>query len=249
VAPGALPEGDLAGAEVALPDDAARYLRDVLRLGPGDPVELFDGSGRVVRGAIAQADADAVRVLVRDDLMSQAGESPLELTLYQAIPKGDRWEWLLEKATEVGVTRVVPLETRRTIVKIKASKVDAKLARWSKIAAGAARQCERSVVPEVTAPATLAAALGGLTDDVVALVGATEDLGAGAPAPALAAALDPAATRVALFVGPEGGWERGELDAMAAAGVRAFRCGPRVLRSETAGVVCATLVQQLVGDL
>ncbi len=249
VTPGALPEGDQTGAEVTLPADAARYLRDVLRLANGDPVELFDGAGRVLRGEIAHADADGVRVLVHEDVVSQVGESPLQLTLYQAIPKGDRWEWLLEKATEVGVTRIVPLETRRTIVKIKRAKVDAKRARWSKIAAGAARQCERSVVPDITAPTSLADALADLPEGTVALVGATEELGSGARAPSLSATLDPAATRVALFVGPEGGWERGELDAMAAAHVRAFRCGPRVLRSETAGVVCSALIQQLAGDL
>ena len=243
VEPGALAPAPLAGQTIALDAPTARYLGDVLRMGAGDEVELFDGTGRVVRGSIAELDG-ALALSVTHDGVTDAGESPLELTLAQAIPKGDRWEWLIEKTTELGVTTILPLQTRRTIVRIKDAKVEAKRARWEKIAAGAARQCERALVPTIERPATLARALDALAGARI-LVGTTER-----DAPDLGALLEGArGEHVAILIGPEGGWDPEELAQMDAAGVEGFRCGPRILRSETAGVVFCALAQHRLGDL
>ena len=126
-----LPGTSLAGGSLPLPHETRHYLMNVLRLGPGEHVELFDGTGRVLvvelrEGSIA---------LVLSDERSEGRESPLTITLYQAIPKGDRWEWLLEKACEAGVARVVPLQTARSVVKIAPNKADKKLERWRRIPA------------------------------------------------------------------------------------------------------------------
>ena len=224
---------------VELPERAAHYLRNVLRCEPGERVELFDGNGRALEAELVGL--DPVRVQIVSDHRDERGESPCRITLFQAVPKGDRWDLVLEKATELGVSRIVPLQVDRSVVKIPAGKADKKQERWSRIVAGAARQSGRTVVPEITAPMGLDEALAAFPelDHLVA------DPTAEAPLRAHAAELR---AQVGVWIGPEGGFTSHELGRLGAV-ARRVRVGPRVLRSETAGVVLVALVQHLCGDL
>src|SRR6056297_1526787 len=153
-----LPPGSLdnlsAGDTLTLPDDASHYLRDVLRARPDDRVELFDGRGKCAHGTLTTVDQQ-IHVEIQQVEKIEKGESPLKITLFQAVPKGKRWEWILEKATELGVHQIVPLQTKRTIVDIPEDRLDHKMARWTKILTSASRQCGRSVVPTLTDPLSL----------------------------------------------------------------------------------------------
>lgn len=242
------PEGRI-GQTFVLPQRVAHYLRDVLRMDEGERVELFDGSGRVVIVELAQMASDSVSARIEQDRYTERGESPCAITLVQAIPKGKRWEMVLEKATEVGVSQFIPLETKRTVVHISDAKVERKLDRWERVVNAAARQCQRTVTPEITEPMTLPEAIEALAE-VPSFVAHTT----GNP-PALAGALeaegllDERPDAAALWIGPEGGFDDDEVGRLAEAGVAAFHMGPRILRAETAGLVAASLMQAYLGDL
>ena len=209
---------------VRLPDDEGAHLARVLRARPGDTVRAFDGRGREAECRVVEvARSGALIEVVRD---VDAPRPAREVVLATSIPRGERMEWLVEKATEAGVASVLPLAARRS-VRREAGANEAR--RWRRAAAEAAKQCGRATVPEVTDPLSLADAIAR-TSDCVRLVGAP---GAATP---LAAAL-PQRVRVALFVGPEGGFDPEEEQALAEAGAAPFGLGPLVLRIETAAVV------------
>lgn len=247
VSPDALPDRDLTGRSLELPDDAAHYVRDVLRKSAGDALEIIDGTGRRLRARLQTLSSRSVRAAVHEDEASELNESPLSLVLFQAIPKGDRWRWVLEKATELGVDRLVPLETKRTVVDIGDDKVESKLARWKRIARSAARQCGRVRIPALRAPLDVGSALQ--LPEAERPVSFVPHPGTGSPRLS-DVTLDTAAERpgVALWIGPEGGWTDGELDALRDGGGRLVALGPRTLRTETAGVCAAAIAQSRWGD-
>ncbi|RAL22964.1 16S rRNA (uracil(1498)-N(3))-methyltransferase [Lujinxingia litoralis] len=237
----------------ALPDEAAHYVRTVLRLDEGSPVELFDGSGRLARATLTTIDASMVIAEVEAPRSSQRGEPPVELILFQAIPKGDRWEWLLEKATELGVTTLVPLTTRRGVVQLSSERFEKKRPRWEKILAGAARQCRRACIPELRAPHSPTEAFQAYPNALHLVAHLSDDLTS--VHRALHAAehrgdmpLGDAPRPIGLWVGPEGGFEDAEINTLLQAGARCVTLGPRVLRAETAGVALLTLVQNALGE-
>jgi 16S rRNA (uracil1498-N3)-methyltransferase len=232
---------------VSLDGALARRLAGVLRLRAGDEIALFDGSGT---DALVRIDAASEREVA--GTVIARGESPREpmarVHLYQAITKGERFEWLLEKATEIGVSRFVPLITARSVVRPEAE--GNKAERWRRIVTEAAEQCGRGIVPQVSVPQAFDAALADAPG--VALLPFE---GAGDEAPSVQAALDReidalfALGEVSVFIGPEGGFEPAEVERATAAGASVVTLGTRVLRSETAGLVAATLVMQAIGEL
>lgn len=202
---------------MTLPENEARHVFKVLRARPGDLVEVVGAGGGLFLAQIA--DGRAATVL--EEL--EVGFEELAVTLYQAVPKGGRMDLVVEKATEAGATRVVPLLTEHGEVNPREGKLD----RWRRVAEAAARQSLRLRVPEVPEPVTFGAALREAGEAGVLLhngpgAGDVED------------AVGPGAC---LFVGPEGGWSEEELGEAREAGVSVARLGPYRLRSETAGVV------------
>ncbi|TXD38360.1 16S rRNA (uracil(1498)-N(3))-methyltransferase [Lujinxingia vulgaris] len=233
----------------ALPEAAAHYVRTVLRLLPGAHIELFDGSGRLARATLIACAPDEVIAEVESPRVSERGESSVQWVLFQAIPKGDRWEWLLEKATELGVDAIVPLTTRRGVVQLSEDRFEKKRARWEKIIAGAARQCRRAKIPALHAPLTPARALSDHPCDTHLVAHLGEGMMAVHRALDQQASEGDAIARAGLWVGPEGGFEEAEVDAILNAGGRPITLGPRVLRAETAGLTLLTLAQNALGEL
>ncbi|RVU44743.1 16S rRNA (uracil(1498)-N(3))-methyltransferase [Lujinxingia sediminis] len=232
-----------------LPEQASHYVRTVLRLPPGAPVELFDGSGRLARATLVECDADQVIAQVDAPRISERGESSVQWVLFQAIPKGDRWEWLLEKATELGVDAIVPLATRRGVVQLSDDRFEKKRARWEKIIAGAARQCRRAKIPSLHAPLPPERALESHPCDTHLVAHLGHGMTAVHDALERRASEGDAIARAGLWVGPEGGFEEAEVDAILNAGGAPITLGPRVLRAETAGLTLLTLAQNALGEL
>jgi len=209
-----------AGETLRLPPGEAHHALKVLRGRAGDALEVVDGGGRLFYAELLGGD----RTLVLEALETPAevGERA-EVSLYQAVPKGGRMDLVVEKATEVGATAIVPILTGRGLVSPGGGKVD----RWRRVAEAAARQSLRLRVPQVREPVSFAEAVWEVGDRGVVLHNAAgldrleEAIGASA----------------ALFVGPEGGWEEGELRLAEEAGLRFAGLGPFRLRSETAGIV------------
>jgi len=217
-----------AGDAMRLPAGEAHHVLKVLRARPGDVLEVVDGGRRLfaaeVRGG---GEATILEVL-------ESPEAGGEVTLYQAVPKGGRMDLVVEKATEVGVTRIVPLLTQRGVVEPGGGKVE----RWRRVAEAAARQSLRRRVPEVSDPTPFARAVrragdGGVVLHYVPGLDALEDV-VGPPA--------------SLFVGPEGGWSEEELRLAVEAGLALAQLGPYRLRSETAGMVAVARTVAALGS-
>lgn len=231
------------GDRVTFPAAAAHHLGHVLRASVGDVVQAVDGTGSLLAvrlTALTGRRAEGV-VEARTPL---ASESPLELTLAQGIPKGDKMDAIVRMVTELGVTRVIPLLTARTVVRPEAARSAARLARWQRIAKEAAQQSGRAAVPEIAAPRDISAlARQAGTDGLLVCLWEEERRGLASRLP------PPPCARVTVVVGPEGGLAADEVGALAGAGALVAGLGPRLLRTDTAGVVAVALLQARYGDL
>ncbi|MBT8767730.1 16S rRNA (uracil(1498)-N(3))-methyltransferase [Metapseudomonas boanensis] len=220
-----------------LPEAQAHYIGRVLRLAAGDTVQLFDGSGQEYLGELAEVGKKVVRVELREAFAGVA-ESPLQVHLGQGLSRGERMDWAIQKATELGVAQITPLVSERCEVRLKDERADKRLAHWRQVAISACEQCGRSVIPEIHAPVTLV--------DWQRQVEADLKLVLHPVAEPLASHEKPQS--LAFLIGPEGGLSDAEVEAAKAAGFHPARLGPRVLRTETAPVVALTVAQQLWGD-
>lgn len=228
------------GAQVELPGEAAHHALKVLRMKAGDALILFDGNGGEWRGEIVGAGRTA-RVAVHDFLAREC-ESPLAVTLAQALPSGDKMDWVVEKCVELGVAAIQPVAAKRSVMRLSAERMERRVAHWNLVARAACEQCGRNRVPAVAPVLDLPQYLGmAKGQNALRLLLAPET---GTALRALARPSDP----VILLVGPEGGWEDGEMQAAQAADFQALQLGPRVLRTETAGMAALAALQAIWGD-
>ena len=220
-----------------LPEAQAHYIGRVLRHAAGDAVQLFDGSGQEYLGELIEVGKKAVRVELREQLAGQA-ESPLRIHLGQGLSRGERMDWAIQKATELGVSEITPIVSERCEVRLKDERADKRLAHWRQVAISACEQCGRSVLPVIHAPVTLAEWQAHVQAELKLVLHP------------VAAPLESHARphSLAFLIGPEGGLSEAEVAQAKAAGFHAARLGPRVLRTETAPVVALAVAQQLWGD-
>ena len=231
------------GARIRFDDAQAQQMRRVLRLRPGDRVVALDGAGRQYEVELDEVGATAAgRVLAE---AAAAGEPVARLTLYQSLLQRDKFEWVLQKGTEIGVAVFAPVITRRSLVR-DAELGPERLARWRRIIQEAAEQSGRGALPALRPPLPFAAAAAeaaGYGRALIAWEGeARRTLGEALAAP-------PEPLTVALYVGPEGGFDPVEVEAATGHGALPVTFGPRILRTETAALVGAALVLYQLGEL
>jgi 16S rRNA (uracil1498-N3)-methyltransferase len=223
----------LAGAEL-------HYLRDVLRLRRGARVEVFDGEGRSFEAELATIGPGGADLVLRD-ASAQRHESPLELTLAVAMAKAAKLDWVVEKATELGVTRIMPFASERAIAAIERG--TSRIERWRRIAGAAAAQCGRVRCPEVLATESFARLMPLAASHDRALLFSAKG------GESLGDRDDRAVRSIVVVTGPEGGFSANEVTQAARAGFSLATLGPRVLRAETAAIVAVALAQHRWGDL
>lgn len=234
------------GNTVALGADEARHALDVLRLGLGDEIFVFDGEGNEYRCVIAELTSRSATLNVLEQMQPASPESPLDLTLAVALLKGEKFDLVVQKATELGVTRLTPLIAARADVRIREPGDARKKAdRWARIAFESAKQCGRAQLMLVDPPMNLDEFFRSITDVQMKLTYTARD---GDPHADLAR-MDMKNARIAAMVGPEGGWTDGELKQASANGGKIVTLGGRILRAETAAIAVATLLQHRFGDL
>lgn len=244
--PGAFAEG---GASVVLSDEESRHLRDVLRLRAGEEAYVFDGEGREFACVVAEAGGrrGAARLGVRERVEPPSPESPLALTLGVALLKGEKFDLVVQKATELGVALIIPVSTKRSDVRLRDDRDAAKrVERWRRLALEAAKQSGRARVPRVEEPRAFETFAGEEPRADSARVLFAERGGAGLDALADASRRP---TNVTALVGPEGGWDDEELELARARGWTIVTLGGRTLRAETAALAVCALLQHLLGDL
>ena len=235
---------DLSNGSIALNDRQAHYLRQVLRLRSGDPVLLFNGRGEE-RHAIVDTLARTGSVLRITDVAQPLPESPLELSLLQAVAKADAMDLIVQKAAELGVRSLSPVLTDFSVVRLDDARAARRTDHWRKIAQSACEQCGRHYPPVITAPRSLSDVLAGVASES-SRVTLHPDAADTLHDVALEAV---GVSRLSLLIGPEGGFSERELEQADNAGFRRVSLGPRILRTETAAVAACTLSQALWGDL
>jgi 16S rRNA (uracil1498-N3)-methyltransferase len=234
------------GAQLALPPGPAGHLARVLRLEAGAPLVLFNGQGGEFEARIESVRRDQVAVRIGGHLATD-NESPLHTTLLQGIARGEKMDLILQKATELGVSRIVPLTASRSNVRLNSATAPRKQEHWQAVVIGACEQSGRNRVPEVAAPATLAAAAAAVQAELKLVL--APDGTASSLQELLAAHPRGQVASACLLVGPEGGFDPDEIRVAGLAGFVRCRLGPRVLRTETAGLAALAALQFAAGDL
>lgn len=224
-----------------LPPDAAHHAARVLRLRAGDHVEIFDGLGNECRGVIAELGGKRIAVGNISSVDTNR-ESPLRLLLAQAMVSSEKMDWVIQKATELGVAEIQPVDTERSVARLSAERLDKRLEHWQQVAISACEQCGRNLLPQIHAPLDIMAWLQQMRNAADArFILLPQD---SASLHAQPGPLD----RAALLVGPEGGFAEAEGDFALRCGFVPIRLGARVLRTETAAIAGLAALQTLWGD-
>ena len=231
------------GVEFTLPAQASEHVARVVHMTAGDALVLFNGDGNDYTATITAVGKREVSVCV-DSSEPVNNESPLRLTLAQGIARGEKMDLIVQKATELGVARIVPLHTERSEVKLDAARAEKRLAHWRAVAESACEQSGRAMVPEIVPASSLEAWLRDLPADDGALRLALLPEGT-----VQARALSFPPSGGVLVVGPEGGLGERDVGTLSAAAFHGLRLGPRILRTETAGLAALAALQALHGDI
>jgi 16S rRNA (uracil1498-N3)-methyltransferase len=227
------------GARCEIDGNAANHITRVLRLRNGDELTVFDGRGGEYAARIDIIRKDTVLIDVRDH-RALTRESPLHLTLAQGISRGERMDLVIQKATELGVTRIAPLLTERTVVKLDATQAERKLQHWQGILIAACEQCGRNTLPKLDEPTTLR--------EFVRNAPATDTRVLLSPEGTIRVRELAPVTNLTVLIGPEGGLTEDEQNAAVKAGFERVRLGPRILRTETAALAALATLQAQLGD-
>ena len=229
------------GQTLSLPEEAANHLVRVMRLREGDGCVLFNGDGHDYPATLVVVGKRDAQVRI-DAATALDNESPLHITLLQGIARGEKMDLILQKATELGVAAIVPVNAERTEVKLDAARAGKRLAHWTSVVVSACGQSGRARVPQVAAPQSLLEAARQMPAQALKLT--LDPLGGHR-----LSTLQPAPGGVVIAIGPEGGWSPRDRQALAEAGFQGLQLGPRILRTETAGLAAIAAVQARLGDL
>lgn len=215
------------------------HIRNVLRMKSGEDVRVNDGRGKTYLCCISSYEEQTAVLDILKGLDSDT-ELPSRIILFQGLPKGDKMEWIVQKAVELGAYSIVPFAAKRSVVKLDEKKAAKKQARWQLIAKGAAEQSGRGIIPEVSTVRTFAEALGMAGDLDVVLI--PYELEEGMKETARVLENIECGQSVGIFIGPEGGFEEEEVERAKAAGAHAVTLGKRILRTETAGLTALSIL-------
>ena len=247
------PPEDINGPIVVLPTQETHHLMHVLRMTPGDEAFVFDGDGNEYRCTFRRVEDNRAELEIADSL-TDVVESSLNLTLAQALAKGEKFDFIVQKATELGVNRIAPLITRYADVRLDENQKVSRTERWRRISLESMKQCGRRRLVEITEPLSIYQLMSlverstkpGTERPDCSLLLFSERGGVG-----VTEALEEASVSrsVVALVGPEGGWSDDELEALNDYGCTPVSLGPRIMRTETAALVAITLIQHALGDL
>lgn len=222
-----------------------RHISKVLRLVPGDKIGVSTGNGREFEAVIREITTkEVISEIVTEKQVST--EAPVRVNLYQGLPKGDKMELIIQKSTEIGVSRIIPVISERTVVKLDGKKAGERRQRWQRIAEEAAKQSRRTAIPQVEEPVKFEAALQGLRENELVIMPWEEQKSGGIKQ---LLKNNAGVAEISIFIGPEGGFSQREARAASEKGVHLITLGPRIMRTETAGIVTAAITLYELGDL
>ena len=239
-------EKDIKEDQVTIKGDEARHIVQVLRLKEKDKIKVFTGKGKEYSIEIKEAGKkEVIGKILKESRLNT--EPAVEITLIQGIPKSNKMDFIVQKVTELGVKRIIPVITQRTIVKLNEEKARARRNRWQRIALEAAKQSGRAIIPEVDEVTTFVQALNNISEENLNLIPWEEE-----ETTSLKKVLKPITDHrvpITVFIGPEGGFTSGEVEAAKKRGALSVSLGPRLLRTETAGLAALVMILYELGDL
>ena len=232
------PQALILNSTLELAEAQSHYLSKVLRMQSGRELILFNGEGGEYSAEIFAVHKKQLEVLVKD-FLPENRQSPLNLELAIGVSRGERMDWVLQKATELGVTKITPLITERTEVKLSGERADKKMEHWQQIIISACEQCQRNILPELSEPQNFSDWIDTCDAELKFVLHHRNNQGF---------SKDKSAKNISLLIGPEGGLDNDEIAQAVAKNFSPLTLGPRVLRTETAPVAAISLVQYLWGD-
>lgn len=230
---------------VSITGELLVHLRDSLRVAVGDTVWFCDNAGRRYRAHITALTKHAMTGRIIETLDRPPQSTP-PLILAQALLKGEKMDWVIQKAAELGARTIVPIQSRHSIVQLKPERIEAQLARWQRIALEAAQQSEQWTLPTIAPPASLTALLAGCEPGMTTLLLAERQHGKSLRTVELPS---DSTGSVLVLIGPEGGWSKEEIELAARAGCDIMTLGQHILRAETAAVAAVSILQSRLGNL
>ena len=237
--------GAITPPTIRITEPLLRHLKDSLRLQPGESLTLTDPSGTRYRTEVVTVTNKALETRIVESSSPPPKTAPA-LVLAQALLKGERMDWVMQKATELGVDRIIPIHTKHGVVKIQPDRVDHQLARWERIALEAAQQSERWTLPTIENPTDMKHLLQQQASAATKII--LSERSRELPLSKVLLARSPQET-IVLLIGPEGGWDTGELRQAGDAGFQAVTIGQRILRAETAAIAAISVTQSRLGNL
>lgn len=232
-------DGVNSGSEIRISGSDYNHIKNVLRMKKGEEVLISDGKDREYLCAIADITEEEV-ILSIEDIMGTSRELPTKITLFQGLPKGDKMEQIIQKTVELGVSEIVPVAMKRCVVKLDAKKAGKKVERWNGIALSAAKQSKRGIIPEVKDVVTYQDAVK-IAADMDAFLVPYENAEGIEGARKLVASMK-GKKSIAIFIGPEGGFEDSEIELALKYGANTLTLGKRILRTETAGMCMLSIL-------
>lgn len=237
-------EKDINANSITITGDDVTHIKRVLRLNAGDSLTLCDGKGSDYSVKIEKVEGDRIITGIMSVERSST-EPPFEVTLFQGLPKSDKMELIIQKCVELGVNRVVPVSTGRTVVKLENAKdTQNKVNRWRRISLEAAKQCNRGAVPEIEMPVSFDKALELSAGSQLGIIPYEKERSGG-----LKKILTGDFQSISVFIGPEGGFTEEEIEKALLKGLKPVTLGPRILRTETAGPAVLSILMYALGDM
>lgn len=237
--------GQIGNGNIHITGSDVKHITKVLRLRTGDKLTAVDGQGTEYEAQITESNVTEIicQIVAQKEVNREA---PLKVTLVQGLPKGDKMELIIQKCTEIGVAEIIPVATERAVVQLDAAKAVKRRERWQRVAEEAAKQAGRTVVPVVKDVTTLADVMAGISAEALAIMPWEAETSLG-----LKEILSQYASKqeVYIFIGPEGGFAQAEVELARRHGLHIVTMGPRIMRTETAGMVALTMVLYQLGDL
>lgn len=231
--------------EISVTSDVLTHLRDSLRVKVGEIILFSDGVGRRYRTQVKEVSKQDLTGRIIETITQPAPSAPA-LTLGQALLKGEKMDWVIQKATELGVSEIVPIASRHSVVQLKADRVDHQLARWRRIALEAAQQSEQWRIPTITPPQSLASLLTSRGNGTMTLMLTERQSGINLQAVDLP---KDHTHSVLVLIGPEGGWSHEEMQTVNQPGTVSATLGQQILRAETAAIAAISILQSRLGQL
>ncbi len=236
---------DREAGRLVITGDDVNHIKNVLRAVSGDRLLVSDGSGSEYSVSIESMEKDRITASILEIIPNRT-EPPIDITLFQGVPKSDKMETIIQKCVELGIKKIVPVLTERTVVRFKDLKdMENKTARWRRISLEAAKQCNRGIIPRVEMPLELEKALAASQEYALRLIPYEEESDVG-----LREYISRhAAGDICFFIGPEGGFAESEIGKARQYGIKPVTLGPRILRTETAGSAVLSILMYQLGDM